>query len=136
MTVHFLPTSDKETLEAELMARINPPKPEAIQSMEESPWGKSADGKVSEEFHRQLVGGPVRVEIPVDTPMQMREVIRHLKTVLDQADLILTEHIQNPPPVTGSERYLDWMVISRAKSVIRSFQRALPTRKTGKRTFK
>lgn len=105
------------------MAKIDQPKPLSIQQMEEREMA---------EMHKALVGAPVRIEIPLDSPIIAREAIRQVRALLERCDYILSDHIQNPPPTTGKDRRLDWMVLHEVKSIVRMAQKMLPTRKTSK----
>lgn len=96
------------------MAKIDPPKPPAIQEMEDAEMAA---------FEKALVGVPVRIEIALDSVMAVRDRVRALRDACDRADMILTDHVQNPKPIHGRERVMDWMVLSQVKSLFASVRR-------------
>jgi hypothetical protein len=119
MSLHFLPTSTKAELEAAHMSKIAPPRPATIQEMEEAEMSA---------FYKAIVGRPVRVEIFLDTIMDARDRIRALRDACDRADAILSDHIQNPKPIHGRDKVLDWMVLSQVKSLFTSVRRLASNR--------
>lgn len=123
MSVTFLPTATKADLEAVHMAKI---KPTRAQQLEQDPMA---------EMYHAIVGKPARIEIPLTGgPVDLRNHVRAAIRELQRAELILTEHIQNPEDVPDTRRKaLDSAVCGSVGSIIRGISRMMPTRKTGKR---
>lgn len=119
MSIHFLPTATKAELEADAMAKVNPPRPPTIQEMEEAEMTA---------FHHALVGKPVRVEIKLESIMEARNLIIALRDACDRAIMVLTDHIQNPKPIHGREKIVDWMILSQVKSIFTAVRRLASSR--------
>jgi hypothetical protein len=122
-SLHFLPTADKATLEAAHMSKIAPPRPATIQEMEERELAAC---------HQALVGRPVRIEVKLDSIMQCRNDLIQTRDSIDRAIMLLTDHIQNPPPNVGRDAIKDWVVLHQVKSVLASV-RALTSSRFGTR---
>lgn len=119
MTIHFLPTATKDELEAAHMAKIAPPKPATIQELEEQEMTA---------FHQALVGKPVRIEIHLTSVMHTLNMVKALRDACDRAIAILTDHIQNPKPIHGNEKVLDWMVLGQVKTIFAAIRRLASSR--------
>lgn len=117
--IHFLPTATKAELEADAMAKANPPRPRTIQEMEEAEMCA---------FHKALIGKPVRVEIKLESIIEARNTALALRDACDRAIMVLTDHIQNPKPIHGKERVVDWMVLSQVKSIFTAVRRLASSR--------
>lgn len=93
--------------------------------------GKKAkiEEKPLSQSHRDIIGCPVRIEIPLTSLVEARNHIRTIMQALQEADFILTHQIQNPPAPPLRGKLLDHHALMGVKSIIRSAQMTLPTRK-------
>lgn len=88
---------------------------------------KHEDTQLSDR-EQEIVGKPVRIEIPFASLVQTREYIRIVRAALDQADFLITHQLQNPPTPPMKGKLLDRHVLAAVKSVIRSATYQMPTR--------
>jgi len=102
--------------------------------LEEAIMGKRA--KIEEaqlpQSQLDLIGCAVRIEVELTSAITARDHIRKIMTVLEQADFMLSHFIENPPTPPLKGKMLEHHVLMAVKSLIRSAQRMMPTRKRGR----
>lgn len=84
------------------------------------------------QSHLDLIGCAVRIEVELSGALTARNHIRKIMTVLEQADFMLSHFIENPPAPPLKGKMLEHHVLMAVKSLIRSAQKMMPTRKRGR----